>query len=227
MINCEMILMETFDLTFKGSEIHVDGFPDAVKVIKVEGRLGARVADLALHRIDLECALDGLKKINHHTDLTVRQALWHSAITTFIKCFDESSKSRGKLDSNKVYKNKSTFALLSHKYFDHLRNKHITHDDNNYSQCQTGAILNNGTKRYKIEKIISPTFTAWTLNQGDYNNLHSLIEDALSWIDNEYNNLCNKITIELESKSYHELFQMENIEYMPPSPDSINKTRNR
>lgn len=38
------------------STFHIDGYPDAVKVIKVQGPLALQLADLVLHMADLQRA---------------------------------------------------------------------------------------------------------------------------------------------------------------------------
>jgi len=69
--------------------LHIEGFPDAVKVIRVDGPHAKRLADLALHESDLEFAADCVEAINHAPEepLVLRQALWRAAIVHFMKCF--------------------------------------------------------------------------------------------------------------------------------------------
>lgn len=46
--------MDNLNITPSESRLHIEGFPDAVKVI--EGPLSLQIADLSLHKIDLEFA---------------------------------------------------------------------------------------------------------------------------------------------------------------------------
>ena len=39
----------------------MEGFPDAVKALRIDGRKARRLADLALHKADLDFALDALR----------------------------------------------------------------------------------------------------------------------------------------------------------------------
>lgn len=49
--------MESFAMRKTASGLEVDGLPpDATMLVKLKGRLAKRVADLALHRSDLEFA---------------------------------------------------------------------------------------------------------------------------------------------------------------------------
>ena len=56
--------MENIDFTFNGNAFHIEGFPDAVKILKITGPKGKRLADLALHKSDLAFSLECLKTIN-------------------------------------------------------------------------------------------------------------------------------------------------------------------
>ena len=144
------------EISVKDGGFHIDGVPDAIKLIKLNGHNARRVADLALHRSDLEFAKECLARINKFlspSDAVVRDALWSTAICQYIKCFG-SSASRGQLSAEKIFKG-DTLGLELHQYFKDLRNKHIIHDENDVAQCWPGAAINNGKKSYKVELIIN------------------------------------------------------------------------
>jgi hypothetical protein len=50
--------MEYFLIKQTENGLHIEGFPDAVKVIRIDGPQSKRLADLALHKADLEFAWD-------------------------------------------------------------------------------------------------------------------------------------------------------------------------
>jgi hypothetical protein len=91
--------MENIALTHKENAFHIEGFPDAVKVLKITGRKSRRLADLALHKVDLDFALVCLETINSTPSepFLMREVLCQSALIRFIKCFGQS-KSRFSLD---------------------------------------------------------------------------------------------------------------------------------
>ena len=97
--------MEHFQITKTPEGFHIEGFPDAVKVLRLHGPNAQRLADLALHRADLDFALECLEQINKvpEQSYVLRQALWRSAVVHYIKCFG-SNESRFSLDSRKLYK---------------------------------------------------------------------------------------------------------------------------
>jgi hypothetical protein len=146
--------MEYFPITKTAQGFHIEGFPDAVKVLGISGPKSRRLADLALHKSDLDFALECLTAINQVAEepYIIRQALWRSAIVHFIKCFSES-ESRFSLNPKQVYKN-DPGASEPYRYFDSLRNKHLIHDENSYAQCLPGAVLNKKGMDHKIAKIV-------------------------------------------------------------------------
>ena len=217
--------MEHFSITKTGQRFHIEGFPDAIKVLRITGPKSQRLANLALHKADLHFALECLTAINHAAEETyvLRQALWRSAIVHFIKCFGQS-KSRFSLDPKKVYKG-DTGALEPYRYFDSLRNKHLVHDENSYAQCLPGAVLNKKDMDHKIAKIIYLGVIGDTLNQDNYNNLHLLVTRAREWVVAQLDDLCAVLTSELEPKPYDELFALESMTYTAPGVDDVHKTR--
>ena len=142
-----------------------------------------------------------------------------------MKCFG-NSKARSQLSPDKVFKSQPDEALIAFKYFKNLRNKHFIHDENSHAQSLPGAILNDGRKSYKIEKIICFSAIAATLEQSSYGNLKLLVENAQSFVKVEFDELCNTITTELESETYEELIMKESVKYTVPTNDELDKNRN-
>jgi hypothetical protein len=203
--------------------IHIDGFPDAVKVLQISSPKGRRLADLALHKIDLEFALECLTAINSSREHIVRNALWRSAVITFVKCFG-NSRSRFSLDFKKIFKGDKD-AFEPFEYFVSLRNKHYVHDENSYAQCMPGAILNRSDMDFKIAKIICMGMIGDTLEQNNWANLHRLATLALNWVIAQFDELCEQLTAEYESMPYDDLIRMESITYTAPSADDMHTSR--
>lgn len=217
--------MENIDFTFNENAFHIEGFPDAVKVLKITGPKSKRLADLALHRDDLSFALECLKTINcmPENPHILRSVLWETAIVRFIKCFGQS-EARFSLDPKVIYN--SDAALSAYRFFVSLRNKHIIHDENSYTQCIPSAALNKDGMSHKIAKIICLHVSGVTLDQDNYNNLHLLVADAEKWVVGQFDKLCDIIASELEAKSYVDLFAMEGIDYAAPAADDVHNSRN-
>lgn len=217
--------MEQFEITKTPEGFHIKGFPNAVKVLRLKGPKAQRLADLALHKADLDFALECLTAINQvpGEPYVLRQALWRSAIVHFIKCFGQSEL-RFSLDSKMVYKD-DPGAFEPYNYFGSLRNKHLVHDENSYAQCPPGAVLNKKGMDHKIAKIVCLSLIGDTLSQENYRNLNLLITRAREWVVKGFDDLCNVLTSELEPKSYEELFALDGITYTAPGADDVHKAR--
>lgn len=218
--------MESFNVTKQDSSLHVEGFPDAVKVIGIDGPLTKRLADLALHKVDLEFADQCLEAINLVPDnpLVIREALWRSAIVHFMKCFGDSG-ARFQISPAKVLKDAPPEALMAFDYFKQLRNKHLVHDENSYAQSLPGAVLNDGTRTHKIEKVLCLAALALTLGSENYGNLKLLIGRARSWVDSEFDRVCTILTRDLEALPYQELWSKRSMTLKVPTIDELHKSR--
>ena len=155
--------------------------------------------------------------------MVIPYRVWHSAIVHFMKCFGHSD-SRVKLDPESVYEGE-TGAMEVFRYFKALRDKHLVHDENSYAQCLPGAILNKEDCDHKIAKIICPSFISVTLDQTAWSNLHTSITHALKSVDQEFEDLCDRLSAELEKVPYDDLLNRKEIVYSPPKIEEIGKTR--
>lgn len=219
--------MESLKIHLTDSGFHIEGFPDATKAIKLCGPKAQQLSELASHRNDLEIALASLEGINgvDPENALLRQSLWRSAVEHCMKCFS-SSEARSKLNPKSVFRGNPN-AQEAYRYFRNLRNKHLAHDENAYSQCIPGAVLNGPHSPYKIAKIVCLSAVADTLEQGNYGNLHKMVTETLSHIDARFESLCSNLTEELEARSYGELEAMEEMTYSKPELSDIGNSRAR
>lgn len=217
--------MEHFEITKTNEGFHIEGFPEAVKVLGIKGPKARRLANLTLHKSDLEFSLSCLDGINlvPEEPYVLRESLWRSAVVHFAKCFG-SSKSRFSLDPKTVYRGDEG-AIEPFEYFRSLRNKHLVHDENSYSQALPGAILNKPDASHKIEKIVCLSLIGQTLDRDAYSNLHLLVAHALEWVTREFDQLCDRLTAELEAQSYENLSKQDGITYSAPSANAVHETR--
>jgi hypothetical protein len=225
MLRSDVTHMENIAITHNENTFHIEGFPDAVKVLKITGPKSKRLADLALHKMDLDFALKCLETINNTPSepSLLREVLWQASVIRFIKCFG-GSYSRFSLDPKVVYKD-DIEAVEAFNFFLSLRNKNIVHDENSYTQCLPGAALNKDGMDYKIAKIICLSTVGTVLGQGNYNNLHLLATNARKWVISQFDKICHILTAELEARPYNELLAMEGIAYTAPAGDDVHKPR--
>ena len=218
--------MEFIRFSVKNDEIHIDDYPDALKVIRLNFNLKIkRLASLVLNLYDLRRAKQALSDINQVSNEFLRNALWDYAMIIFIKCFDNAI-SRNNLNYKKVYAG-DELGKEVFRYFLNLRNKHIVHDENSFSECLIGAIIANEKKQYKIEKVICIPLEAQTPEQVNYSNLMLLIDKAINYIEIEYDKLAKSISDELEKEKIEALMAMEQLRYIVPDYlKQIDKPRN-
>lgn len=57
--------MEHFSITKTTQDFHIEGFPNVVKALRFTEHKSQQLADLALHKTDLNFALECLTTINH------------------------------------------------------------------------------------------------------------------------------------------------------------------
>lgn len=220
--------MQRYTITLVGDKFHIEGFPDAVKVIATSDlspHLSRQLADCVLHRDDLSFSKHCVEQLrnSHHIPL-VREALWRSAIVHYCKCFDQSGRIRGVVTSSK-YLPKGD-ARVGHQFFLDLRNKHLVHDENSYTQTSVGAVIAPSGRDYKVEEVVCTKITSVTLTDEHLDILSHLIDAALNWVVSRFDPLVEMIKEELESLSYETLLsQPEMTPYRAPTVDEVSKRR--
>jgi len=217
--------MERISITHGPRGFAIEGYPDAVEALKLSGPLAKRLSHIWLHKIDLDFAADAIEQINSiPLDFRVaREGLWRIAVVNYAKCFG-ASRSRFQLSAAKIFLNDAD-AQTVHQFFMDLRNKHIVHDENAFAVCTPTALLNDGKKSLKIEKIVCIAGFTQTLDQPNWNNLKLLVERTHSWVESEFDRICDRITAELEIKTYEDLRELGQATVRVPSMGEVGGTR--
>jgi hypothetical protein len=206
--------------------IAIGGFPDGVQVVEIKSREANRARDLALHLSDLTFCKDALGRIPANPDLDdiAHLSLWRSAIYHYYKCF-QSSESRANLDSSKVLIGASVEVRENFKFYKHLRNKHLIHDENSNSQVSVIAVLNDGSKPYKIEGVRTMTMRFDDFGAQALVNFKSVVNWTFDFVRREFDPLLETIRNELESKPLKELQKLPAPEHKVPSVADVSKPR--
>ncbi|UXU86796.1 hypothetical protein [Burkholderia sp. S-53] len=220
--------MENFPITAAEGWFDINGVPDAAVVVGLKDKRARRLADLFLHKDDLEFAAECLERIatkpeRPDLDDFLKEALWRTAVIHFFKCFGDGARFR--LARDAVYKTEPPEAKIVFDHMKDLRNKHFVHDENSYLQCRPTAVLNDGSKRYKVEKIVCVAIRSATLHQDSFTNLRLLVTKALEWVVAEFDSLADAITAELESLDYVTLAAMPAPQVTIPSHEEAGVTR--
>lgn len=218
--------MQSYGITQTGPDsFRIEGFPDGVKVITVDGAMGRRLGHLALHRSDLEFVRLCLEAMERFPDQDVlRTALWNSAVVHYAKCFGDSNK-RFQLQPPQVHKGCPSETRLAFEFFKSLRNKHIVHDENAYKQSAVGAIINAGNKPFKVEKVVALSLTFQVHSPENVRNLRLLTQRALDWVAAQFDECAELISAQLEKVPYTELAARPAIQTQGPGVDDMHKPR--
>jgi hypothetical protein len=219
--------MQRYKITVVDGAFHIEGFPDAVKVVSTSAlspHLTRQLADLVLHRDDLTFSQQCVEQIrNFDNPSLIREALWRSAIVFYCKCFDQSGRIRGPLKSKYLPKGD---AKVCHQYFLDLRNKHLVHDENSYTQTSVGAVIAPSGRDPKVEEVVCTKVTGVILTSENINNLSSLIYEALNAVESRFDQLVVMIKGELEAQSYETLLsQPDMTPYRVPTVDEVSNSR--
>ena len=217
--------MQSHQLNLVDGSLRIEGFSDKHQAVNFEMPEKKRLADLALHHQDLHFAKTCVELINQVPEepAALRESLWQSAIVSYFKCFGEGE--RFLLDSKKIYKSEPPEAILVFKFFKSLRNKHIIHDENSYSQALVGAILNPKGEEKKVCQVISCQVTSATLGQESWSNLHLLVTKALTWVVCEYDALAERMANKLESKDYEVLESGGRLSFTVPMAHEVHVSK--
>lgn len=220
--------MENIEFDFiENQGFHIKHFPDAEKVIKLEGNKAQELADIALCRSDLLRAKEYLlASQKEEKGSTAQDALWKMAIISFLKGFGKNNARDLKLDISEVLSGDKSGQVVFN-YFKDTRDKNVAHDDNSISQCMVGAILNKANSPFKIAKIITMNLHGSTYEKRNITNLERLIETALVYVEDRYEKLCAKITADLEALSPDQLVKMGALNYKAPIASEFGQNRGK
>lgn len=219
-------MIKQLTITKLGDKLHIEGYPDAVALKQIDDVIARQLRAIALHRFDLNfCreSLADLTRLDRGAQPLLAEALWVSSIARYFKCFGKN-KARTQLTPKKVLK-EHPGAEKVFAYFQDLRDKHIIHDENPYSQAFTALVLNAQGAKFKVADIISLAMNALTVDDDHLRSFSQLVEVTLAWVDAKRNALHNILGKEYEQWKYEDLLALPDISYTTPTSDKVGITR--
>jgi hypothetical protein len=151
----------------------------------------------------------------------VQEAVWRSAITAFLKCFDGTGV-RTPLDATALFSGEPA-AIAAYNHIRNLRRKHIVHDENPWTQCFTVAILNRKDAAKKVADIKCVLFHGDTRENAQ--NLCNLIQMTRLWLDSEFDRRHATLLTKLESEQYDVLARLPQPKYTVPTAAEVTRKR--
>lgn len=115
--------------------------------------------------------------------------------------------------------------ILDTLYFQGLRNKHVVHDENSYTQVQTVLVLNPKDDQKHVADILSIVFNADTANAEHIRSFSPLISTAFSWVENQHNSLIAQLVTSYEGKVYSELEALPEPTLTVPTSNEVGRKR--
>jgi hypothetical protein len=220
--------MRQHQIRLVDGKFQIDGFPDAVKVIAISPlvkHLPEQLADMVLHHADLRFAKGCLEAMaSPGAAPLAAEALWRCAIVHYCKCFGEHGGSRARLPYSKFLPD--GLPRNVHRHFMDLRNKHLIHDVNAWTQASPMAVVGPEGGEEKIRDVICVRIEGITQNAGDIRNLGSLIDAALPWVESKVDDLSAQIKSQLEARDYDILLaQPEPEPYTAPRAEDVSDSR--
>jgi len=206
----------------RSDQLHIDGYPDAVALKQIGGQVVSELKMVTLHHSDLSfCqeALAEISRLDSEKQRLLTDALWIASIARYFKCFGKS-KSRTHLSSKEVLKG-HVGAEDVFSYFKALRDKHIIHDENPYSQAFVGVALNRRETRFKIADIISVAINAFTVDDDHFVQFSKLVGVTLAWVKDKRDELHNRLGKMYEQWNYEDLLGLPDIKYTAPTSKEV------
>ena len=219
-------MVKPLHLTLTNNQLHIDDYPDAVALKRIDTPIARQLQAVTLNQFDLTFCRDALAEIarlNRSENVTIVEGLWVAAIARYFKCFG-GNKSRSQLTARKIFKDhqgaKSVF-----KYFQHLRDKHIIHDENPFTQAFTGVAINGTEAQDKVADVISLAINAFTVNDAHLTQFTQLVDVTLNWVSAKRDELHNDLSREYEQWSRENLLALPDIQFTPPGAEAVGLKR--
>lgn len=209
-------------------EIRIEGIDDADRIVSINGPKVSQLADIALHAADLSRADSHLDAINRlpSDEVELAEALYVAAVIRYLKCFGTKNASRKSytLSESKVFASEPD-GIACFNELKAIRDKHLAHDENSLAQCVVGAVLNDGAKSYKVERVVALSTFAVILNENRWRNLKLLVARTRDFVNREKDRLCQEITQDLEHFDYTELAARSPVILHPAMQADIGRNR--
>lgn len=213
-------------VTVTDGRFHIENYPDAVALKRIDTPIARQLQAMTLHQFDLSfCrnALVEIARLDREENVLTAEGLWVAALARYFKCFGKN-KSRSQLSAQKILRSHPG-AEAVFTYFQDLRDKHIIHDENPFTQAFTGVAVNSKEAQYKVADIISLAFNAFTVDDAHLIQFTQLIDITLAWVNAKRNELHNILGHEYEQWPHQDLLTLPDIQYTVPTADVVGVKR--
>jgi hypothetical protein len=217
--------MKTLTFTVKDGNFHIEGYADAVHLgTPRESKYATVLKSIALHHTDLEFCERTLQYCaplvsdpSPEASLLLKM-LWTATLALYFKCFGTGVRQALGVSILPAE------AHDAHQHFKDLRDKHLIHDVNAFSQAQIGVVVNPPHFPKKVADIISNTVEI-VPSADDIQRMYNLVSAALIYVGNHRGVLHAIIAMEHEALTHDELMALSKVTFTTPGRDAVAKGR--
>jgi hypothetical protein len=213
-------------VTKQGDKFHVEGYPDAIAVKRIDDPIARQLQATSLHHVDLSfcrAALAQIADLDRAAQPLLAEALWVSSIARYFKCFGQN-KAPTQLPERKILKGQIEAAKVF-AYFRDLRDKHIIHDENPYSQGFAAVALNSRDAKFKVADILSLEVNAFTVDDDHLGSFSRLVDFTFGWVDSKRDELLRLLGAKDEQWEYDKLLALPDVAYTAPTATQVSVKR--
>ena len=211
-------------VTMVNGSWHIEGYPDASSFVLLKSETARRLSGLRIHeQILQQCSatFDELPQIPFSLQ-NVRQSTIAGIAISFFSCFGRNSV-MAKLRAEKVFKGMPD-ARKGFEYWKAVRDNHISHNVNEFTQAFTGLVLRADGE---VQDVLSINFVGAIDDDAHLQLLYNLIQHTLKYVQACAAEAHAKVLKEGQEMSPSQRQALEPVVYRAPLADGAFKERSR
>jgi hypothetical protein len=218
----------TTTLEDDGKRFKIHDYPNAVWLgAAIESEEVDALRSFALHEHDLSTCQEALNycapivAAKDPGKIYLVQTLWTGIVARYIKCFNGGVR-MAPLDYEYLFPTQDE--KDAHQYFFNLRNKHLVHDANGYSQVHVAVVVNPVGAPCKVGDIVSHLVEALPSLQ-HLESIAYLVKHALAFVRQRRSLLHISLGLIYEQKSHNELMALPAPQWRVPTHKDVGRER--
>lgn len=176
-----------------------------------------------IHKSSIEFGIDCLHCISLDNHQIINKALFLSALTSLIKCFQKSNKYI-LLYENQFRKVIPPHTFLEYERFKDLRNKHYIHEENNMTEATAFLFVSPEGSDTVMGGLPSVVFTKAELDIiSESKKLEEVMQEAWKFVANSIDKIGDHFLQKYGKESRETLLSYGSPQFKLAQPDNINK----
>ena len=211
----------------RDGSLHITAYPEAVHFAAIPSVESARLSHLTLHYMDLRSAAESLEQLSRLEEIeelrVIRHALFKWSVTSFFKCFQKSAARKVILRRNDIYEVGEQQELFD--YFKHIRNKMVVHDENDWTQCAVGAVVNPVGAPQRVAAVLTMPMWVIAVDEGHWNGMTMLTNAAMNWTEHEVDKEHDRLRELMSTYDHDALLALPAPQMRVPDAESVARRR--